>query len=161
VTDFVDLAGVFTSVGEDWFGARQEGERLATVMVADASAFSRALVKNSLELMGHRVLEASNGTEALARLEKEKVDVLIADVDLASGNGSDFVSRLRSHPGLAGLRTVGLTTRRPNGSNGHDGKGFDEYLLKYDREEMLRAVMRATGGSDEVPAEPELVSGRS
>jgi two-component system chemotaxis sensor kinase CheA len=162
VTDFVDLAGVFSAVGEDWFAAgRQDTERVATVMVADASAFSRALVKNSLELMGHRVVEAASAPEALGRLEKEKVDVLIADVDLPSDDGGDLVTRLRRHPALAGLRTLGLTTKRPNESNGDHGGGYDEYLLRYDREEMLRAVMRATNGDAEAALEPELMAGRS
>jgi two-component system, chemotaxis family, sensor kinase CheA len=152
VTDFVDLPGVFAEAGEDWFGDRgRERDVAATVMVADASPFSRALVKNSLELMGHRVVEAGSTSEALARLEKQRVDVLVADVDLPSDGGAGLLRQLRARPAFAALPAVGLTVRPRRPEDG-DGDGFDEYLVKYDREAMLRAIVRATNGhQDAVP----------
>jgi two-component system, chemotaxis family, sensor kinase CheA len=161
VTDFVDLPSVFLAAGEDWFGSgSRERDVLATVMVADGSAFSRALVKNSLELVGHRVVEAASTSEALARLEKQRVDVVVADVDLPAGGGAGLMRELRARPALASLPAFGLTVRPRTPSEAGDDEGFDDYVVKYDRDAMLRAIVRATGARAEAAPEPELMGGR-
>jgi two-component system, chemotaxis family, sensor kinase CheA len=161
VTDFVDLPAVFAEAGDDWFGSRaRERDLTATVMVADASPFSRALVKNSLELMGHRVVEAGSASEVLAQIEKHRVDVLVADVDLPVGGGAGLLRELRSRPAFAGLPVVGLTAR-PRRAEDAKGDGFDEYLVKYDREAMLRAIVRATSGHPDAMPAAEYADGRN
>jgi two-component system, chemotaxis family, sensor kinase CheA len=162
VTDFVDLPGVFAAVGEDWFGTRgRDRDISATIMLADASPFSRALVKNSLELMGHRVVEASNTTEALAQIEKQRVDVVVTDLDLPSDGGAVLVRELRSRPAFASLPVLGVSMRPRDGAAPADGDDFDEYLVKYDRDGMLRAIARATSGPVDAARDAQLVAGRS
>jgi len=162
VTDFVDVVGVFAAAGEDWFGEEgDDRDSTATVMVADASAFSRALVKNSLELLGHRVVEAATASEALAHLEKQKVDVIVAAMDLPGDGGRVLVREIRSRPALAGVPALALTTRGERERPPGDRASYDEYLMKSDREGMLRAIVRVTAGRAEDPADLELAGGRS
>lgn len=42
------------------------------------------------------VFETSNGIEALKILEKEKIDFIIADIEMQSMNGIDFIKKVRS-----------------------------------------------------------------
>ena len=72
-----------------------------TVLVVDDDASIRLLCRLNLELDGWRVLEAATLTEARRQLEETKVDVVVLDVHVGSGNGIEFLHELRrDRPGL-------------------------------------------------------------
>ena len=66
-----------------------------TVLVIDDDASIRLLCRLNLELDGWRVLEAATLTEARRQLEETKVDVVVLDVHVGSGNGIEFLHELR------------------------------------------------------------------
>jgi two-component system chemotaxis sensor kinase CheA len=141
VTDFLDLASVIRSADEDWFGEGARADLSLTALVADHSAFSRALMKNSLELAGHRVVEAGSVREALSRLEQDQVDVLVVSIDLPSRGAWNLLQHARdtAHP----LRPVlAVATRSADVKAARSDGDFDEYLLRSDRDGLLRAVQR-------------------
>src|ERR1043165_493561 len=51
-----------------------------TVLIAEDNATNLKLLRVTLEAEGHRVLQAANGVEALAWLEREPVDAVITDI---------------------------------------------------------------------------------
>ncbi len=143
VTDFLDLASVIRSADEKWFGEGVHEDLSVTVLVVDESTFSRALMKNTLELAGHRVVEAGSARDALARLEQVDVDVLIVSTDLPSHGAQTLLQKVRS--GERGLRPVlAVTTKQSEVNGAKTGDDFDEYLLRADRDGLRRAVQRAT-----------------
>jgi len=87
VTDFLDLRAVIDASGDNWTRGRSQ---TATVLVAGASRFSRAMVRSSIEMAGHRVVEAANAAEAVAEMSRRRIDVvaLSSDVEQAEGGGS-------------------------------------------------------------------------
>jgi two-component system chemotaxis sensor kinase CheA len=144
VTDFLDLEHIFPSVDQQLLGrngaSQSAGRR---VMLAEASSFSRSLLRNYLELNGYAVVEAGSAGEAIEKLGREKIDVLLSSLDLPDLEPAELLRRIRREPQLARLPVVGLTaepleTRTEAG----ESAGFDDYQLKSDRPGTLRSIER-------------------
>jgi two-component system cell cycle sensor histidine kinase/response regulator CckA len=77
------------------------------VLVVEDEAAVRAPICQAFRLLGYRVLEARNGIDALAVLEKEHhapVHLVVSDVMMPGMNGVDLVARLRTwYPRLKAL----------------------------------------------------------
>jgi DNA-binding response OmpR family regulator len=73
---------------------------LATVLLVDDNI---ALLRNLaflLDIIGFEVKTATNGAEALKRIQTDTPDLVIADIDLPIINGYDLLRALRSDPNL-------------------------------------------------------------
>jgi two-component system, chemotaxis family, sensor kinase CheA len=141
VTDFLDLVTVLRATEEDWFGDEVEQAESLDVLVVDASPFSRALTKNSLEIAGHRVVEAPGAKECAARMEKGRFDVVVIAADGAGGRGAALLGQVGAIARAAGARVVAITTkaseRQPDGQSGE----CDARVRRSDRDGLLRAVL--------------------
>jgi len=85
--------------------------RLKTILIVDDSASLRAVVKLTLERAGYAVLEAGDGLQALAALEKTpKVHLIISDVNMPNMDGIELVQRLKAHPHHRFVPVIMLTT---------------------------------------------------
>ncbi len=127
-------------------------------MVVDESAFARGMVRTYLEMVGHRVVEAAGVREALEKLERHPVDVLLASLDLPGREVPlllESIRRLPAGPPLLALTSGAEGGARPGGREG----GFDDYQSKFDREGMLRSIERLAAAvrTAETPA-PEAAS---
>ena len=141
ITDFLDLESVIRRVEEGWFDQARSRRTQATLLVADASAFSRSLLRNTLEIAGYRVIEASSASEAIEKLGKHEVDVLAVALDLPDGSASTLLEAVKNDPNLRALRVLALGD--DNESVRHASvkdAGFDDYLTKIDRVSMLRSI---------------------
>jgi CheY-like chemotaxis protein len=67
---------------------------MVTVVVAEDEPHIRSIVRVALERSGYAVLEATNGSEALALVETHSVDVVVADVVMPRMGGRELVWRL-------------------------------------------------------------------
>lgn len=68
----------------------------ATVLVAEDDADLRGVLTASLTRGGHRVLQARDGAEALAAIERERVDLLVLDLVMPNIDGFEVLARLKS-----------------------------------------------------------------
>jgi two-component system, chemotaxis family, sensor kinase CheA len=163
VTDFLDLVAVIRAAHEDWFGGDATKEACFTVLVVDSSAFARALTKNSLELSGHRVVEAASVRDASALLGQERLDVIVAATDLPDDGASVLLRQVRGAADTAGIRAIAVTSRAADPEHLAGAGGFDACVLRTDREGLLRAVRGVTPHEQaaEPNAELELVGQRS
>jgi CheY-like chemotaxis protein len=59
--------------------------------------------------LGHSLAVAGNGLEALTMAEKEKMDLVVADVRMPVMDGIEFHERLREQPGYATTPFIFLT----------------------------------------------------
>src|SRR6266542_1515703 len=66
------------------------------VMVVDDEPAIRQVLSAYLRKAGHRVCQASNGTEALERLQKGDIDVAISDIKMPDFSGIELVRRARA-----------------------------------------------------------------
>ncbi len=66
-----------------------------TVLAVDDDADARALVCETLETRGARVIAVESAEEALEALERKRPDVVIADLGMAHTDGFDLIKRIR------------------------------------------------------------------
>jgi len=83
-----------------------------TVLVVEDEAIVRTLCVQILERMGYKVVQARNGTEAIAVAQGygERIDLLLTDVVMPGMNGSELATQLvLHHPEMKVLFTSGYT----------------------------------------------------
>jgi two-component system chemotaxis response regulator CheY len=88
-------------------------------LIVDDSSVMRKIVERSLRQAGlglTQVLEASNGAEALAAVQKNKVDLILCDINMPVMDGLEFVRQLAGVENAKGVPVVMITTE---GSEGH------------------------------------------
>ncbi len=88
---------VYLPLVEDVSGVEERGvlaEKCSVMVVEDEDLVRKVLV-DVLKLRGFRVLDAAHGEEALERLEKERVDLLITDLVMPKMGGGELVEKVR------------------------------------------------------------------
>ena len=65
------------------------------VLVVDDDEGIREFLKDSLEMQGYTTFASTNGADALAFLEKNDVDLVLADVNMPEIGGVDLALRVR------------------------------------------------------------------
>jgi PAS domain S-box-containing protein len=85
------------------------GHRGATVLVAEDDADLRGVLTASLTRNGHRVLQARDGAEALATIEREHVDLLVLDLWMPNVDGFEVLERLKDMAGESKIPVVVVT----------------------------------------------------
>jgi len=98
------------------------------ILVVDDDPHIRELVKVFLRNEGFEVIEASDGLEALARLESVKADLVILDVMMPNLDGWELCRQLREAYDLPLLMLTakGETSQKLKGFQ----LGTDDYLVK-------------------------------
>ncbi|SFJ74748.1 Signal transduction histidine kinase [Desulfomicrobium apsheronum] len=111
----------------------QNGESLVqglTVLVAEDNPINRLFLQKSLEKLGHRVICATNGQEALDHLETATVDCVLMDIQMPVMDGSLATRHIRDRFGH-NLPVIALTAHALQGDREkYLQDGFDEYLAK-------------------------------
>ena len=83
-----------------------------TVLVVDDSDTVRRMLRWVLQPVGVRILEAANGALALDLLQREPVDLIVADLNMPIMDGIELTRSVRAIPALAEIPIVMLTTER-------------------------------------------------
>jgi DNA-binding response OmpR family regulator len=71
------------------------GRRGATILVAEDDADLRAVLTTSLMRNGHQVMQARDGAEALAAIERDHIDLLVLDLVMPNIDGFGVLTRLK------------------------------------------------------------------
>lgn len=67
----------------------------AQILIVEDDATLRSALCDTIEFGGYRVLNASNGKEALAVMERETVDIVISDVQMDEMDGTALLQAVR------------------------------------------------------------------
>jgi CheY-like chemotaxis protein len=114
------------------------------VLIADDDRLVRTMLSDLLADLGHAVVEATNGAEAVALAGRESPDLLILDFLMPKLSGLDALHMLREQ----GVRTpaVLLTAISDASVRAMDGADAVEVLLEkpVTRRSLARALARAT-----------------
>ena len=116
------------------------GDYRAPVLVADDDPDIRTMVRMLLELDGHRVLEAKDGTAAWEMIQSHNPTVVVADVQMPGMTGLQLC-RVVKDSAFSSVKvivyTAGMASREDSMSAGCDG-----YFLKTDPLPNLRDALR-------------------
>ena len=82
------------------------------VLIVDDEPDIRRIAKLGLARVGKMdVVEATNGTEALARAKEDHPDAVLLDVMMPGLDGPSTLARLREDPATSGIPVVFLTAK--------------------------------------------------
>jgi two-component system chemotaxis sensor kinase CheA len=155
VADFLDLNYVIHTYASDWFdGAREPSAPSKRVLVAEASAFSRGLIRSGLDMAGYHVFEAANLEEAMRGLEQQPVHVVVTALDLPPHGSAGLLEAMRRRPEWK--RTPVLTLaesseRLAQTRQAHANRAFEDCQVKFDREAMLDSISRLASALEPEP----------
>src|SRR5882724_10589485 len=82
---------------------------MATILIVDHRAANREFLVTLLGYHRHRLLEASDGAQALALARAEHPDLVISDILMPTMDGYEFVRRLRADRALAATSVIFYT----------------------------------------------------
>ena len=104
---------------------------MTKVLIAEDNVVNRELLRELLEMRGLKVIEASDGQEALDLLAQNKPDVVLLDIGMPKLDGFAVVRKIRENPATAKLSVVAITAYAMEGDREKIlGAGFDGYLAK-------------------------------
>lgn len=117
------------------------------IMTADDSASVRQMVSFTLKEQGYEVVEASDGRDALQKLGKQKVDMLITDLNMPNLDGIGLIKGARALPTCKFIPIIMLTTESQDAKK-QEGKaaGATGWIVKPFKPDQLLAVVKKVLG---------------
>ena len=115
-----------------------------TVLIVDDSATIRQVVGMTLKGAGYEVMEASDGKDALKKLDGKKINLIISDVNMPNMDGITFVKEAKKLASYKFTPIIMLTTESQD-SKKQEGQaaGAKAWVVKpFQPEQMLAAVAK-------------------
>ena len=113
---------------------------IPTVLIADDSDDTRQMFQTLLAANGYRVIEASDGEQAVESIQFENPGLVLLDLGLPRLNGLNVIHRLRKDLGLMEVPLIVIS--------GYDhhfdtavAAGCDDYLVKPIDFDRLDAIL--------------------
>jgi two-component system chemotaxis response regulator CheY len=103
------------------------------VLVVDDSRIMRNIVKNTFNAMNIpcEYIEASNGVEALLKIQVQKVDLILLDWNMPELSGIDFLKKIRTIEAFKNLPIIMVTSESARYSVIEALKcGATDYIIK-------------------------------
>ncbi len=115
------------------------------VLIVDDSKMDRTLMQKSLEPLGVRVLEATNGVEALDVLKSKDsdVDAMLIDIEMPKMDGYTLAGEIRKYSKYRNLPLIAVTSRTSKTDRLRGVEvGMTEYITKPYSPEYLENVVK-------------------
>ena len=101
------------------------------ILIVEDNARNLKLVRDALNHVGYRTLEAATAEDGLALAREERPGLVLMDIQLPGMDGVEALERLRSDPATAGVRVLALTAfAMKDDRERFLAAGFDGYLEK-------------------------------
>ena len=155
VTDFIDLQevihaseGIGVQVPDTHAGRKR-------ILVVDASAFSRGMIRCGLDMAGYDVVEAENLKGAMEKLERQSIDLVAVALDLPPAGGPALLASIRSRSEWSRIPVMALADSiEQTQAFCARTVGFEDCQTKFDSSLILESVARLV--LPEASNEPEL-----
>jgi len=121
----------------------------ATVLLVEDTEDNRQMMGRLLEMSGFRVVEATNGREAVEAAARENPKIILMDLSLPFIDGLAATRRIRNLPGLKKVPIVAVSAHDTADFH-HEAlaAGCDAYLTKpIDFSELEEVIRRMIAGA--------------
>lgn len=117
------------------------------IMTVDDSASVRQMVSFTLKQAGYGVLEASDGKDALSKIDGAGVNMVLTDLNMPHMDGIELIRALRANPSCKFLPIVMLTTEsQPEKKQEGKTAGATGWIVKPFKPDQLLAVIKKVLG---------------
>lgn len=116
-----------------------------TILVVEDSLTTRELERGILESAGFKVVTAIDGQEGLEKLQTQKFDLVLTDIEMPRMDGLSLVQRMRQQEAHRDIPVVIVTTRDSDEDKRRGLEaGADAYFVKsqFDQDNLLETVRR-------------------
>jgi len=84
---------------------------MPNILVVEDSPKMRQLISFAMKrIAGSKVIEATDGVDALKKLSSEKIDLILCDINMPVMDGLKLVSLVRGSPGYKDIPIIMITT---------------------------------------------------
>jgi len=120
-----------------------------SVLVIDDSRAIRTILRRYLQAIGHSVLEAGNGIEALSQVKLHtEICAALVDWNMPEMNGFDFIKTIRADRAYSHLKLIMVTTETEMAHVTMALEaGADEYIMKPFTQQMIEEKLQLLGVS--------------
>jgi CheY-like chemotaxis protein len=121
------------------------------ILVADDAPSLRQLIR--CVLVGHQIIEAGSGDEALHLVRTARPDVAILDVNMPGCTGLEVCREIRRDPAQAATHVIVITANgAPDAERGACDAGADAFLTKpFSPRRLCELVDALAGGTAPQP----------
>lgn len=113
---------------------------MTTILLVEDEADIAEVLRDVLEMRGHRAILAFDGREGLERARQEPPDAVVTDLMMPEMSGEDFIARLRELRGLERVPVVAISAAPYHGDEPFMRKPFDVQRLMALVESLLARV---------------------
>jgi two-component system, chemotaxis family, chemotaxis protein CheY len=116
---------------------------MSNILVVEDSPTMRQLIGFAMKrISGSRVIEATDGVDALKKLSSEKIDIILADINMPVMDGLKLVSLVRGSATYKNIPIIIITTEgAEEDKNKALAIGANAYLTKpIQTQELIRLV---------------------
>ena len=102
------------------------------ILITEDSPTMRSLLISTIEtLEGYEIVEAASGFEALRLLPRDRVDLIITDINMPDINGLELISYVKNSPNYRDIPLFIISTENSEKDMEKGlALGADEYLTK-------------------------------
>ncbi|MBI4698362.1 MAG: response regulator [Nitrospirae bacterium] len=127
------------------------------IMVVDDCPITRKLLGHYLKTRGYAVAFAENGLDALEKLGKETVNLILTDLNMPYMDGMEFIKTLKSDPSWAHIPVLMVTTEKDDvekskafmlGASGYLVKPVTGDAITQNIKTILQELFQKGGGQD-------------
>jgi chemosensory pili system protein ChpA (sensor histidine kinase/response regulator) len=131
---------------EELTSEAEKDQNLTKIMVVDDSITVRKITARLLERQGMEALTATDGFDAMAKLQNYTPDLILLDVEMPRMDGYELATQIRNNPDLKHLPIIMITSRtgmkhrekaKKLGINRYLGKPFNDTELMENIRDLL------------------------
>ena len=102
-----------------------------TVLIVEDNPNNRMIMRDMMEVQGHKTLEAVDGPAGLAMALEHRPDLILMDVQLPGMDGYEVTRRLKAQDDTKGIPIIAVTSFAMKGEEDRAREaGCDAYLSK-------------------------------
>ncbi|HIP45113.1 MAG TPA: hybrid sensor histidine kinase/response regulator [Sulfurospirillum arcachonense] len=116
-----------------------------TILIVDDSKMDRTIMKKSIDPIGIKIIEATNGQEALTMLKsgEHDIDIMLIDIEMPRMDGYTLATEIRKYSRYKNLPLIAVTSRTSKADRLRGVEsGMTEYITKPYSPEYLENVVR-------------------
>ncbi len=118
-----------------------------TIITVDDSASVRQMVGFTLKEAGYQVIEASDGRDAVSKMNGRQINLVVTDLNMPNMDGIELIKNVRANPAYKFIPILMLTTESQTEKKVEGKKaGATGWIIKpFQPEQLLNVVRKVIG----------------